>query len=290
VTETETRVIELRDGRDLAWVEFGAPDGVPVFAFHGSPGSRTMYEIVGAVAGARHVRLIAPDRPGYGHSTFDPGRTFASWAADVAALADHLGVEDFGVVGVSDGGPNTAACAHYLGDRLTACAIVSSPAPPDAHVAEDGMLPMNRIAYRLARFAPAVLARVTAAGIRQGRRSPERALAFMTRALPPADASVLARSDIHDWMLHELRRPASATAGRAATQDLVLDSRPWGFRLEDIEARVHVWHGEADRNVMFASGVHIAQAIPGAAAHFLPDLGHWMWIDRFDEILAGVVT
>ena len=36
----ETRVIELADGRDLAWLELGDPDGVPVFAFHGTPGSR----------------------------------------------------------------------------------------------------------------------------------------------------------------------------------------------------------------------------------------------------------
>ena len=39
----ETRVVELVDGRELAWTEYGSPDGVPVVAFHESPGSRLFF-------------------------------------------------------------------------------------------------------------------------------------------------------------------------------------------------------------------------------------------------------
>src|SRR5437667_4531585 len=97
----ETRIFDLPDGRELAWSEAGDPVGAPVFAFHGTPGSRRQLLFDAAPLLAARVRFIAPDRPGYGHSTFHPGRTLRDWAGDVAALADHLGIERFAVLGIS---------------------------------------------------------------------------------------------------------------------------------------------------------------------------------------------
>jgi pimeloyl-ACP methyl ester carboxylesterase len=76
-------VFELADGRDLAWREFGTSDGAPVVALHGSPGSHSNFAPVADVAARQGVRLIALDRPGYGHSTFDPHRTYRRSAADI---------------------------------------------------------------------------------------------------------------------------------------------------------------------------------------------------------------
>ena len=96
----DTRVMELPDGRELAWLETGKPRGFPVFTFHGTPGSRRQVsfdEKAITAAGRPHAsRRIGP---GYGHSSFHPGRALADWAADVAALADHLKLESFAVVG-----------------------------------------------------------------------------------------------------------------------------------------------------------------------------------------------
>ena len=144
----------LGDGRELAWIEFGVRDGPPVFAFHGSPGTGHHFAALTDVTTRRGARLIAPDRPGYGHSTYHPARSYDSWARDVAELADHLGLDRFAVLGHSSGGPNAAACARFLGDRLVGCAIVSGPAPPEAKVPKDEMLRANRIAQRLAPLVP----------------------------------------------------------------------------------------------------------------------------------------
>ena len=110
----DTRVMELPDGRELAWLEAGKPRGRPVFAFHGTPGSRRQVSFDEKSITAAGVRMIAPDRPGYGHSSYHPGRSLADWAADVSALADHLKVGTFTVVGVSGGGPHAVACARLL--------------------------------------------------------------------------------------------------------------------------------------------------------------------------------
>ena len=94
----ETRLFELADGRELAWIEYGSPDGVPVVALHGSPGTRWFFAPHAETAARKGVRLIAPDRPGYGHSTYHRGRTYETWARDVGRLADHLGVDRFAVL------------------------------------------------------------------------------------------------------------------------------------------------------------------------------------------------
>jgi len=121
--------MQLSDGRKLAYLDIGDPDGRPVFYFHGAPGSRLeglMFEELNRELG---IRMIALDRPGYGMSEFQESRTYLHWAKDVGELADHLGIDRFAVLGWSSGGPYAAAVAHEIPQRLTVAAIVAGEGP-----------------------------------------------------------------------------------------------------------------------------------------------------------------
>jgi pimeloyl-ACP methyl ester carboxylesterase len=281
-------VFELADGRDLACREFGAPDGQPVIALHGSPGSHSNFAPVANVAAREGFRLIAVDRPGYGHSTFDPGRSYERSAADIGELADHLNLDRFGVLGWSSGGPNAGSCARYLGSRILGCAIISGPAPPEANVSTEGTRQGNRVAKRLEVLAPWLMSPLYQAGLRQGRRFPDKSIAWMLRHLPACDARVLERPEVRAHWLADIARPLSSTAGRAAVQDICMEARPWGFDLHEIKCPVHVWHGDADDTVTVANGISQANAIPRATIHEIPDEGHWLIYEHFDEILSGL--
>jgi len=154
---SDTRVMELPDGRELAWLETGRPRGRPVFAFHGTPGSRRQVSFDEKSVAAAGVRMIAPDRPGYGLSSFHPGRHLADWASDVAALADRLKLDSFAVIGVSGGGPHAVACARMLPERVTAAGIVSGVGPMGDPEFDVGMVGVNKGLSFLAREAPLVL-------------------------------------------------------------------------------------------------------------------------------------
>src|SRR3974390_1594428 len=147
----DSHVTVLPDGRDLGWLELGPPDGAPVFAFHGTTGSRWHFTVDDGPVAAAGVRLIAVDRPGYGLSSFHRGRQLPDWANDVAFLADHLGLTQFSVMGVSGGGPHAAVCARFLPNRVRAAAIVSGVAPLADRASEEGMMPSNR---RITALAP----------------------------------------------------------------------------------------------------------------------------------------
>jgi pimeloyl-ACP methyl ester carboxylesterase len=279
--------MDLPDGRELAWLETGKARGTPVFVFHGTPGSRLQVSYDEKTIAASGVRFIAPDRPGYGHSTFHRGRTLRDWAADVAALADHLRIERFGVAGISGGGPHAAVCAALLGDRVSGAGIVSGVGPLGDPELGASMVGVNRGLGTLAARAPAVLTPLFFAQVSVMRHWPERALSAVKRQMPEADLAVLERPDVRAVFVEDARR-ASATAAQAAAQDFVLFVRDWGFRLQDIQVPAHVWHGDADKNVPFAQGEFVARRIPGAEFHPCPGEGHLLAVDHLGEILQTV--
>ncbi|MDA1004205.1 MAG: alpha/beta hydrolase, partial [Chloroflexi bacterium] len=174
----ERREITLADGRRLAYAEYGAPTGVPVFVFPGTPGSHLLSSVAEQPALARGVRIIAPDRPGIGRSDDQPGRRFSDWPADVAQLADALGCERFAVVGISGGGPYALSCASALPARVTIAGIVSSPAPFDVPGMLDGMPPPLRAGWALLRRAPGACALALRPAGAAATRFPLRALAM----------------------------------------------------------------------------------------------------------------
>lgn len=285
----DAQVLGMPDGRELAYSDLGPPDGFPVFGFHGTPGSRRQVVLDERPLVATGVRCIAPDRPGYGLSTFHPGRTFEGWAADVRALADHLGIARFGVFGISGGGPHAAACARFLADRVTAAAIVSGVGPLSERGSEAGMMPVNRMFARVARRAPKVNRVPFGLLTGMSRRFPDRVLANTARVMPPPDAAVASRPEVAAALREDFVH-TSATAGRAAAQDFGLIAADWGFRLEDLAVPVDVWQADSDVNVPLAHAHAQAERIPGAELHLFPGEGHLMVVDHLEEILRTLLV
>jgi pimeloyl-ACP methyl ester carboxylesterase len=286
---TDTRVMDLPDGRELAWLELGDPAGPPVLGFHGTPGSRLQLTINQKAVDASGIRFIALDRPGYGHSSYHRGRSLAGWADDVAELADHLALPSFAVIGVSGGGPHAAVCARFLGERVRAAGIVSGVGPLADREAEVGMLGANRVMSKLARRSQYLPLPLFATMTFVARRWPEATLRAGVKQLPASDAEVLSRAEVRDSFIEDSKR-ASSTAALAAAQDFALFASDWGFELGDITIPVHVWHGDADRNVPFSHGRLQAERIPGATFHECPGEGHLLVVDHFEEILRTVTA
>src|SRR5215470_1464685 len=96
----------LPDGRRLSYAEFGDPRGLPVLAIHGTPGSRFMFGLTSTAARERGLRVVAPDRPGYGHSEYRRNPSLMRSAEDFISFVEGLGLERLAVIGVSGGGPH----------------------------------------------------------------------------------------------------------------------------------------------------------------------------------------
>lgn len=115
------------DGRTVGFADFGAPEGTAVLWCHGGPGSRLEPSPIVEAATAAGIRLVGVDRPGYGLSPPQPGRTIAGWVPEAIALADFLDIDQFATVGVSTGGAYALALAAEVPARVlgtvTCCAL-----------------------------------------------------------------------------------------------------------------------------------------------------------------------
>jgi pimeloyl-ACP methyl ester carboxylesterase len=119
-----TKTVTTKDGRRLAYMEAGDPNGPLFIHNHGGPSSRYEALLLASSAAANRLRLICVDRPGMGQSSAQIPRTYFDWAKDLVTMADALGYPNFGVTGWSEGGPWALAAAAYI-DPSRLCHISS---------------------------------------------------------------------------------------------------------------------------------------------------------------------
>jgi pimeloyl-ACP methyl ester carboxylesterase len=274
--------VERPRGGRLQAREDGDPRGVPVFGLHGTPGSRVTYS--GHIEAARRhgIRLISYDRPGYGNSTAQPGRSVGDTAAEVAALADHLGVDRFGVWGHSGGGAPALACAALLGDRVVgvACLAGAAPYPAEGLDPMEGAGEANVEDFRLMMTDRASWEAKSAVEARQiANATPGAVRAFLGSLCSPVDARQLT-DELVDFLMQQ-GREAMKNGWLGLRDDNLSSVHPWGFELASIRVPVQLWHGDQDRFVPVAHGRWLADRIPGVEAHIQPGEGHLtLFVDR----------
>lgn len=281
-------VLQLADGRSLAYAEHGDPKGTAVFAFHGTPGSRLQLADAHEVAAAGGVRLVLLDRPGYGLSSWSPRRRLRDWAGDVEDLADHLELDRFAVVGVSGGGPHALSCASLLGHRVSGVGIVSGVGPVADPELAATLPPAARTVWRLRRLVRPLAVEVISLALAAWRRAPRLMLHLVRRGLPASDAEIVSRPEVRRHLLAEAAVVPSPTTAQAAAQDLVLFGSRWGLPLDRIDQHVVLWHGDADTTVPIEHARHLARALPHATLHEYPGEGHLVVEDLMGEVLATV--
>jgi pimeloyl-ACP methyl ester carboxylesterase/Flp pilus assembly protein TadD len=300
--------LTLPDKRTLGYLDFGDPNGYPIFYFHGLPGSRLELMIYEQLFKELHIRLIAPDRPGLGLSSYQRFRTIRKWPKDVAALADHLGIKRFAVLGVSGGGPYAAVCAYTLPEQVAALGLASSMAPPAAFKGKFEWTPTNTSLW-FWRNMPifALTLPVAALSAWAMRRSPESFMGVARfrdrdisgrriRNLCEFIKAVLEEraSDDDDIHLAPLDRARIIEpyrqGGRGVARESWLVAHNWGFRLERIAVPTRLWHGKADKVAPIALGHYLAEHIPNCQATYYSHERHGALTAHPREIFTALLA
>jgi pimeloyl-ACP methyl ester carboxylesterase len=285
--------VRLRDGRVLAYAEWGDPTGRPVAFCHGSPNSRLFCPDPKATLEAG-VRLVTPDRPGCGRSDPMPGRSVADWAGDFLELADLLQLPPCPIIGISSGGPYALACAARLPERVRSVGLVASVAPLDE--VPGGWDALSVDVRRVVQL------------LRQAEWSPEdRAVAeaLAARRLEgfAADPTAIPaefRSDENpDWLAFrdrpeaferwlQGRREAARQGVAGYAGDWIAQVMPWGFAMADVRCPVHVWWGDRDSIVERADTECLGRLLPGCTTVTYPGEGHFVAAVHWAEMLASL--
>ena len=289
----ERKMLLLKNGGQLAYAEYGSDTGTPVLFFHGWPSSRTMAELTDAPARELGVRIISADRPGICDSSFQSNRKLIDWPETVQELADHLQLERFRILAISGGAPYAYATAWKIPERVRALAIASGAVPIADLGDQSGLLSLYRQMLALYRRSPQLLRILfylarPIASIRPPIRF--RPLVLKLLKLQPCDVQSLQDSAAFEACFESQRR-----AWRASAKGIVADAEifalPWGFRLEDVDVPVRLWHGTKDRAFSVQIAQAVARRLPNCTARYVEDEGHYsLPIRRVREILADLIA
>lgn len=246
------------------------------------------------------IRLISYDRPGYGDSDRAEGRRVADAAIDVEAIADHLKIDRFAIVGRSGGGPHALACAAELGSRITRAAVLVSLAPSDASDLDwyDGMDAVNVTEFSAADANHGDLLKSLTMWAERTQENPRNFVGLLEPALTEPDRRV-----VQDVALRRLLTSTYAEALRNGPDgwidDVLALRRKWNFDFSRITARTRLWHGADDTFSPVDHTRWLAAHLPAdVEVEIEPGVGHFgavevlprilHWLTRVDA-MAGAV-
>ena len=280
--------LTLRDGRMLAWCEYGPEDGRPLLRFQGTPGSRySRYPDVGAYD-RLHVRMIVFDRAGYGASSRCPGRGISVIADDAAELLDHLGLEAVHAIGGSGGGPHVLAFAATRPERVRTATVVVGMAPlEESDLGE--LIELNRQAWHAAREGWEAMCELLAPRREEALADP---LAGFRAAMQAAPASDKAIMDDPAWQrvfvedVTEAFRPGV----EGWVDEAMALQLEWDFDFTDVRCGVTWWHGEHDANAPIAAVRRLLMRMGDVRLQLWTDAGHLEPYRRHDEILTELLA
>jgi pimeloyl-ACP methyl ester carboxylesterase len=284
------RTVRTPDGRTLTVEDVGDPAGRPVLVHLGTPDSRHLYSPWVADAAPRGLRLVGYDRPGYGGSMSQPGRSIADCASDVRAICAALEIDRLAMWGWSGGGAHVLACAALLPDLVAAAASLAAAAPYGGEGLDyfAGM-GQDDVAYNRLLLTDPESAHAKTDKDREeflAASASEMAQAFASVSAPVDVAVLQSEGEMAAWLAYAIH-DGLAPGSQGWWDDSRAHLDPWGFELADITVPVLLLHGRQDKIVPFGHGQWLAAHIPGVEARLLDNDGHMTLAEhRIGEVHA----
>jgi len=286
----ETLTLNLESGRTLGYATYGStlPSAPTIFLLHGMPGSRICGRSFHDACLKVGARLITIDRPGCGNSTFAP-RTLIQWPEDVLALADHLEIDTFSIIGASSGASFALACACYLpATRLLRTMLVCGIGPVES---------LGWIPWALMRVAPwairlfavhFLLPRLLGPYIDKNAEQLKDLIESQCTTLEEKEqvATEEGQKGLDDTVLQYVE--AFKQGRQGPMHDGLLLSSGWGFRVEDINGdRVRVIHGDQDTHAPLSMAKWVDGKLGGGRLQVLEGVTHFtIWKKCGEEVFS----
>ncbi len=283
-----TNKIKLSDGRILGYAEYGDSLGYPIFYFHGGQESRLSSMFMDSTAKKLHVRIISPDRPGVGISTFQDNRQFLDWGNDIVQLADALGLSEYSVFGLSGGAPHVVACILSDSSRIQNASIVSGATPYSYEGTLKGMwFPVKIIHWMASWKNDKPLRKFIESDFDDLLHKPEKRLKQLQNYLPAADKKLLTEHPEYGWEFIDGSKESYIQSIDAVVQEWKLYVSDWNMELNTIHFPINLWYGSEDKMAPVARGTYYKNELPNASLKIVEDEGHFSLIrNHLEEILV----
>lgn len=284
--------IQLKDGRYLAYEEYGVPKDVAkhkIVFVHGFDNCRHHGSAVAAkvspdIIESRGIYIVSFDRPGYGESSPHPTRTVKSLALDMEELADQLGLgPKFYVIGFSMGGQVVWSVLKYIPHRLAGAALLTPvvnywwPGFPSnlSEQAYNQQLIQDQWALRVAHYMPWLTYWWNSQKLFPG----SSVIAHNPKIFSKPDKELLPK--LVSLSKEYQAIPRQQGEFETLHRDIIVGFGSWEFDPMDMKnpfsesgGSVHLWQGDDDDIVPVALQRYIASKLPWIQYHELSGTGH----------------
>jgi pimeloyl-ACP methyl ester carboxylesterase/DNA-binding CsgD family transcriptional regulator len=281
--------VDMPNGRQTAFREYGDRDGQPVLMLRSSLASSLIRPQELAAVKRYGIRLVVVERPGCGQSTPDPDMTYASFACDMERLLNALDLKRIALTANSSSVPLALSTALHLGDRVKRVALTTARfEPPMPRKGRPGMV--NYFFSNLRRH-PWLLDSTLAILRAKMSRPFMRSLVFHFFEKSPADFAVLERdAALVDYLIDETMDAIGwSVEGLVHESQLMLRETPLDF--SGITVPVTLWHGEADGIIRLAEMREqlLRTKLKVSDIRTFPGLGHLFLTQVRDEFFAALL-
>lgn len=290
---SHTRLLQLRDGRQLSYTDHGAPTGMPVLYFHALNGSRLELLLHDERLRTWGIRLIAMDRAGYGQSSFVERDDYRQHVDDVVALVEALQLDRLHIVSASAGTAHAIIAAEALGQRVQSVHCTAVVPPIGIILASRSRSALNGVLNRFFRIVPSLMR--PALELALAGQTVESMLVTLTQtrdnllSLTPADVALIQQPEhLPHFVANMMESLRQGT--RAWPAESLLINRPWPIDLRDCRHTIHLWHGTDDGLVPPDMVAAFADALPDGRLHLLAGDSHLLVFRSIDRVMRAILA
>jgi len=288
-SEPAVRFVTLADGRRLAYVDRGDPQGIPVVFTRGILGSRLTAHPDEQVLLDKRIRLLVPDRPGSGYSDPHPQHSLLTWADDVRQWMAHLGIDRWHMMGFVNGAAYALACAHQLPTQVVSV-VLTGAAPPISGMSDFRFFHGDlKHGLMVCRYSPALAPHVYGLLTKNLASRVHQYFNDTLSVLPPGDVKVFADQRIRQNEAQSVLEGA-VNGNMTFMNELFIACSKWGFELKDINTPLSFWHGKSDPYVSWQASEKMVAQCPNAKLKLMEDAGQYLIYSHWPQLLDEVVS
>lgn len=282
----EENILNLSDGTKMCYAEYGKPVGIPVLLFHGNPGVRLSWRLYPDFPYLNNIRIIAPDRPGYGKTDFKKN-AIEKWPNDILELTDHLGIDKFHLFAPSGGGPYALACAWKIPHKLLSVGLFGSVGP----YKKDSIIGVNKplkILWRIANPLFWLVKLQNRVMAKMAKKDPSKlAKSFSNLELSETDKKIAQKPEIQT-IFSTVFPESYLQKGIGSAYDVAVPKN-WKIPLNEIQMKITIWQAEEDC-LTGKMSEHISRELLNSELIRIPNAGHLWIMENIKTVLKNLLA
>lgn len=286
LAEDQDLSVSIGNDQIITYREYGPKNGDPIIVCHNGFGCRiSIPSNHKEVCERFNKRIIIPDRPGFGKSTYCKSHP-ESWNQQLDEFVNALQLKSFDLIGSVLGCPLAIRYAAHADDRLKRL-ILTSPAyinhKKDAEHLRGIFVPSVRLVRTSKRFAREIYV-LWLKSITLNLSTHYRSM--VDQSLGDNEQNVGGDKDRFLDSLVDAFKEGISSGLEGISHEMVYCLSPMKLDLTKIKNPVHIWYGTQDARISQEGAEHLASQFPNATVYVEAGYSEHIYHGLFEKIIA----